>query len=157
MKHSPEYWASRGGGILKRRRDRYASDPEYAAAARERSRKYREKAKQEREIKPITLEIGGVLLPAVTMAGIAETIGISKDQLKYYHKKEYIPAALVTRPKRLYTHNQMDLIKSLSIYLSANKRALKRPDTQDGVTAHSGLAVLTATTETKWNDNGHKD
>ncbi|MBL4702296.1 MAG: hypothetical protein JKX85_13660, partial [Phycisphaeraceae bacterium] len=51
MKHSPEYWASRGGGILKRRRDRYASDPEYAAAARERSRKYREKAKQEREIK----------------------------------------------------------------------------------------------------------
>jgi len=150
MGYSPEYWEANKERILAERKAKYKQNKEYRQATLERSRAYRAKQRAEREAQPLTITIAGVVHPALTLSEIETTMGVSKTRIKYYQKQEYIPAAMVTRPQRLYSENQAGLIKQLSEFLVGNSKELRSPTTPGGLAATAQLEQLKSTIKANW-------
>ena len=155
MGYTPEYWERNRNKILKERREKYQTDPAYRQQALERSRVRREKLKSERELSPkkskavVTLP-NGETVTGYTVQHVAAKIGISPEKPKYYFRQGYTPAALVSRPKRLYTENQIDLMHMLEHFLHENRAALRTPTTGAGLDAQTTLKTIIENIFKEW-------
>ena len=150
MAHTKEYYEKNRDHILAKRRERYQNDPDYRKRALERARKYREQKRAEKGSFDNAVLIDGVKVPAVSAAEVEKQLGLSDGKLKAYQKEGRIPKAFVSHPVRLYTQNQITLIKELSDFLAENRSALRRPATDAGVKAREQLDQLVTTIKQNW-------
>lgn len=152
MGYTPEWWEKNGEDVKARRNARYAKDPEFREKARERARAYRAKKKAEREAQkgPPTIEINGKQKPALTTEQVCEKHGIEKSRIKYMQRAGYLPSALVTRPVRLYSETQSDLIGQLETCLREHQDVLRGPASPESEKAQQAIAALTTTIHEKW-------
>lgn len=152
MGYTQKWWEKNKDSISAARRKRYQEDPEYRKSALAHSKAHREKKRKEREAfraNP-TMKIGNSTVPALTIDHLEQSYGITKARLKYLQKAGYIPAALVVRPLRLYTHNQLALIQELESYLADKSQFLRATRTKEGQDARAGLDALTTKIKTAW-------
>lgn len=153
MGYTPEYWEKNKAEANARRSELYKNDPDYRAAARERSKKYRDRKRAEREAqkpKP-TITIGLTEHEAMTTTQVCEYVGCNATRIKYMQRVGYLPPAVVTRPVRLYSKNQAKLIKSLDQFLQKNKNALRGPATTRSKAVLKKLNEKISTIKQNWN------
>lgn len=152
MGYTPEWWAREKDRINAKRNARYQNDPEYREAARKRAREYRERKKKEREAAKAnpTIEINGQQRPALTTFQVCEHAGVTAARIKYMQRVGYLPPALVTRPVRLYTKKQADLIRKLENFLREHKQSLRGPATPETEKVLAKLEKLKSTIAEKW-------
>lgn len=152
MAYTKEWYEANKDKIAERRRHRYHNDPEYRAAVLEQSRQYHEKKKAEIEAltPPPHIEIDGVTVPAMTLEDLESETGVDKPRLKYLQKAGYLPPALISRPARLYTLGQVELIKGLEAYLATNSKFLRSTRTEEGQAARAGLDSLVQDIHENW-------
>lgn len=152
MGFTKEYWEENRERILEERRKKYAADPALREDAKERARKWREERKAERDAQfpPNAVSIHGEWVPAYSLEEAAERLGILPYRIKYYHRKSYIPRTFRTRPRRLYTDNQIGQIKRLVNFLEDNAVDLRRPTTPAGEAATAALEDLVNSIKENW-------
>ena len=152
MAYTKEWWSKNGGAITKTRKSRYANDPVYREALKARSKEYRDKRRAQREafLQAPYIEINGIQVAAKTMAMTCEVLGIPISRLKYLQKTGYIPHALVIRPVRLYTQNQIFLIGELELFLKKCSKYLRSTRTQEGIKAQADLDTHIDITKANW-------
>lgn len=152
MAYTKEWYEQNKDAISERRRERYHNDPEYRAAVLEQSRQHREKKKAERAafLANPYIVIGDKKVPAMTVETLEKETGVDKARLKYLQKAEYLPPALTTRPVRLYTLGQVELIKELEAYLAEHSQFLRSTRTEEGQAARAGLDALITTIHANW-------
>ncbi len=123
------YYEENQGQLSEKRRDKYASDPEYRERAKEAARRYRAKRREERERlraegklpparqtgprKPVKVEINEVLLDAYTITVAAQKIGRSVDTMNHWSKIGALPVTPIRskRGDRLYTDGMIRVIR----------------------------------------------
>ena len=151
MAYTKEWYEKNKKVLAKSRRSRYWTDEAYRASVLEQSRQYREKKRAERKafLANPYIEIGGKRVPAVTADTMEDDLGITKSRLKYLQKAGYLPPALVVRPAKLYTEQQISMIKELEGFLAENSQFL-RSTTDEGAKARADLEVITNRIWTKW-------
>lgn len=152
MGYTPEWWQQNGGRIAEDRRRRYHEDADYREAAKARSREYREQRRAERQafLDNPYIVLNGVNVPALTIDQLCARVDIDRSRLKYLHKVKYIPAPLVTKPARLYTVAQADMIADLEAFLRASAYLLRAPQTERGAETVAALNAKTNTISIQW-------
>lgn len=153
MGWTPDYWKQNKARILEERRRKYNDDPDYREKAIARARAYRQNRKSPKANTPeqdYRLQRGSISLKAYTAAQAAEMSGIEPGQLKYYHRKGYLPPPEQSSARNLYTAHQITLIRSLHDFLVAQGSALKTPFTPEGTAAVNGRDSLIMSIEQVW-------
>jgi len=153
MGYTPEWWEREGKKVAAKRRKKYANDEEYREATKARSREYRERKKAERDAfyQNPHIVIDGKPVDAMTVAALCADLNIDKSRLKYMQKAGYIPTAIVSRPVRLYTGSQRDMIRKLEDFLQKNSANLRVPNSDAGAQAAAELETITTTLHQNWN------
>jgi len=108
--------------ILARRRERYASDPDYAEKCREASSRYRETLKGRRQShppakrprKPTQISLNGQLCEGWSVGHLAEKINRSIPTVNHWSKMGLLPETPLrgNGDARLYTAPMMRVVKS---------------------------------------------
>lgn len=152
MGYTKKWYEENKDSIAARRRKRYTDDPEYRKAVLSQSQQYRERQRKERAqfLENPSIVIKGNTVAAMTVEQLEEATGIDKTRLKYLQKAGYIPAATVTRPVRLYTHNQAELIKELEAFLTEHSQYLRATRTPEGQQAQALLTPLKDKITMQW-------
>jgi hypothetical protein len=152
MGYTPEWWQENREKVNAARNEKYKNDPEYRAKAQERARLYREKKRKEREAEREnqTILIGGKERPALTTAQVCSMVDVTASRIKYMQRAGYLPPALVTRPVRLYTKRQANLIAKLEAFLRQHQDTLRGPTTPESAKVSKKLDALTTTIQTQW-------
>lgn len=88
----------------RRKRERYANDPEYRQKCRERVRKPK--------VDNSCRKINGETVPTFTAAEVAKILGAGTPLLCYWIENRHIPSPLFERP-RLFTGRQIGLMREL--------------------------------------------
>ena len=102
--------------IAKRRED-YASDPKVREAARERARRRRAGLIDSKPRNPTYRLIGGKQIRAYLISEVSDAIDRDAQTIRAWEKKGWIPKDTFGEGKRLYTHNQVQLMRVLAEYL----------------------------------------
>lgn len=89
-----------------RRRERYKTDPEYRERVLSHSRK--------------SEFVTHVPENMVLIGEAAQSVGRNPYTLKTWEMKGFVPVALKINNCRVYTHQQVDLLKELAAFLDAN-------------------------------------
>lgn len=128
--YQESYYQKKRADILARRKERYASDPEYRVkalqrAAEQKLRRKKAKAKEaptrETKIKGVLpaktfeVNVGGAAIQVSMMSGgqLARRLGKSIQTIRMWEKKGILPAAMYRDPKsnaRLYTEDQVEAL-----------------------------------------------
>lgn len=150
MGYTPDWWQKNRDKINSGRNEKYAKDPDYREQAKKRSKNYRDRKRAEREAEPVTIMVNGEERPAMTTQEVCAFADITTARIKYMQRAGYLPAALVTRPARLYTKRQAQLIRDLETFLRKHQDTLRGPSTSESEKVAQRLATKTATIETQW-------
>jgi len=152
MAYTKKWYEANKDKIGKTRRDRYHSDPDYRASVLEQSKAYREKRKAERAefLANPYIEKDGQTVPAKTVDMVQAELGVDKARLKYLQKAGYLPSAIVSRPLRLYTYQQVDFIAQLESFLAKWSPFLRATRTEEGQHARTELDKLVTTIHQNW-------
>lgn len=152
MGYTKEWWDKNRALVNERRNEKYQNDPTYREAARARAKEYRDRKRAEAKAakpKP-TLEVNGNTVKALTTAQVCKHAGVTASRIKYMQRAGYLPTALVTRPVRIYTKVQADLIKDLEAFLRLHQDRLRGPTTPESAEASKKLNAKTTKIATKW-------
>lgn len=83
-------------GVLSRRRERYANDPDYAESIKESVRRQREKKAPSEKKRSFNRDkvvvVEGVSVTLISSGKAAKMIGVSPKTIKHWEAKDYIPA-----------------------------------------------------------------
>lgn len=153
MAFTKDYWDTNRERILESRRYKYATDPDYQAARREASQAYRKKKREEGLATASLVPTNGGPVQGIPVEAVANAdVGLTPARLHYFQKAGYIPAALKTRPHKLYTTKQIGLLCQLEVYLKQHGRFLRSPTTSTGQAAIAGLNTMVAHLKQHWED-----
>ena len=152
MGYTQKWWAENREKINSRRNEKYKDDAVYRDNAKIRAQAYRQVKRKERleQEANATLDVGGKVVKAWSTDRVCVHADISPSRIKYMQRAGYIPNALVTRPVRLYTQRQAQLIKTLEMFLRANQTILKGTTTPQSIKVAARLAALTSDIADKW-------
>lgn len=152
MGYTPEWWERERDRVNAERAAKYRDDPEYRKAAKERARLYRARKREEREAakKNPTITIGGVEVPALTTMQVCQYAGITASRIKYMQRAGYLPSAVVTRPVRLYSQKQADMIRDLEGFLRSHQESLRGPVTPESEKVLAELEHRTSIITKQW-------
>ena len=150
MGYSQTYWEKNGEEIKKERRERYHTDPEYREKAKERAREYRRQQREAQGIKDDVVKIGKVEVPGIPSQDIYDDLGIDSLTVKKWQKRGFCPPALRSRPVRLYTQFQVDLLDELNTFLRSHDGTLKGPAGPDKDAVKQELDMLVSKIHSEW-------
>lgn len=120
-----EWWEKNKAAVNKKRRERWKSDPEYRAKAKEWGRTARKKEVKERRNavairrsgvrEPEEVEWGGKAVLAYGTDVLARYIGRSKTTVYAWEQREWLPRTplLSSRGEKLFTPGMMRVVKSV--------------------------------------------
>jgi len=149
MGHTKEYWEKNKKKLLAKRKNRYATDPVYREQIKARAQMNREKKRAAKKREPFMMEHNGKSYVGVPIGDVCDKLGITTERMKYYQKRDYIPMAFVTVPKRYYTPHQISLIKKLVAFLKLNTHTIKKMG-EEGEVARQELATIIETIHNTW-------
>ena len=101
-----------------KRRQRYQEDDEYREKALENTRTYRSEGVRHPELAdtPMYREWNGELIEVFRISTVAEMIGRSVQAIRKWEKNEIIPKPYFGRGHRVYTANQIKLLKKVAAF-----------------------------------------
>jgi hypothetical protein len=149
MGYTSEWWQENRKGVLEKRRERYATDPEYREKVRQAVRDRRAAKRGEpREVPTIPTNSGDVV--GVMSRDVLSETGLSYNQLRNYHKFGWLPEPLITKPRALYTANQIGLIKKLGDFCRDNRNWMRQPKSPTGQVIRKQLDGLVSEIYKDW-------
>lgn len=154
MGYTKKWYDKNKEALSKKRSDRYKNDPEYRKKTKEASKKYRDRKRLEKESDqgPLVISIQGQDHPAMTLEEIETKTGITPARIKYMQSSGYIPQALVNRPNRVYTQNQVKLITDMENFLRANGFHLRGLESDKRTAIRQELNALISTIVNEWDN-----
>ena len=150
MHRTTQHYHNNKDEYAKRRRDRYANDPEYRKKVLDQAADYREKRRKKRAKAGKQIQLNGKMVSAITSTEICDELGAERTRLKHMQKAGYIPPALVSRPVRLYTKKQFALIRKMHEFLETNGAYLRNPNSPSGDKVMAELEALKSTIAKQW-------
>lgn len=152
MGYTGKWWNENRDKINEKRNQKYKDDPEYRAKARERARAYRERKRAERETANANpkITLNGKARSAMTTQDVCDHADVTPARIKYMQRAGYLPNALVTRPVRLYTTRQANLIRDLEVFLRQHQDTLRGPTTPQSEAVSKKLDAKTTSIKKQW-------
>lgn len=111
-----DYYDDNKEDINRRRRDRYASDPEYRERVKA-SAKQVKKAAAEAKKGHVARKYKGSKVLCTRIGDVAEAIGRSVSVIRFWEKEGTIPEPVFEGSQRVYTDAQVALLSKLSTAL----------------------------------------
>ena len=115
-------WYGKNGDKLKEdRRAEYAANPEARERAKQRAREQRaRRGARVKERTEMYRSVNGTSVRVFLMGDVVEVVGRTAQTIRAWEKKGWIPSDSFDEGKRLYTENQVGLIKRLSEFLDGS-------------------------------------
>jgi hypothetical protein len=119
------------------RRQRYATDKETRAKARDRAATYRGQVRAgKRSIeRELTRELNGKTVRVYSTGEVAEAMGRTPQMLRNWENAELIPPSSFPDKHRLYTRSQMRMIVALESIIGANNGSWSHPKVKSKIRA----------------------
>lgn len=126
MSSFTEYYAKNRDAFNKRRRDRYKNDPEYRAKVNGQTAAYRKRvADNEIEYVPIIVKVKGKSRKLWRMGKLCEVCERPSDTVRRWEALKLVPKPYMQGRHRLYSMNQINLVKRLSKWMAINSHKIQ--------------------------------
>lgn len=114
-----EWYAANKERLAKKKKERYANDPEYREKAKLRSKN---RNKQKHEIPQDGFDI--------SFADAAEALGVTLWVLREWRRKSYFPEPVVRLGSFRFNANQLELLKTLKTFFDQHGRKVRESTRQ---------------------------